>query len=80
MGIKVKSALEFQLERCPFTFVQSLGRPIVWSISHSFWLTGKNFTVSETRQKFWLVSDFFVHPLIERLAEKNSETGQEKIE
>ena len=71
-------------ERRPCTFGQSLGRPIVRSISHFFLSTKKNCPVSETQQKilcqslifFWSISDFFVHPLLERLTKQNSETDQ----
>ena len=65
------------LQQRPCTFGQSLGWPIVRSISHFFgWPKKKLSSLRDPTKKFWSVSDFFVHPL-ERLTKKNnSETDQ----
>ena len=71
-------------KRRPCTFGQSLGRPIVRSISHFFGRPKKNCLVSETGQKkfgqslkfFWPVSLLEGEQKSQRLAKKKSETDQ----
>ena len=67
------------------TFGQSLVPPIVCVVYFSFFLVvqKKLSSLRDRTKKFWSVSEFFqsvshffVHPLIERLTEKNSETDQ----